>query len=518
MRPLYLSIAFCCWVVALCAGTTFAQDVPPPEGRQQLIEIDREQREVRVRCQALRVDMPLEFFCVLAGTADHETVLRTAAKPSEIHAALLALGLEPGNPLRFVAADKSWIPPSGPPLSIRVEWEEDGQTRSERAGRLIRNMKTGEPMPQRPFVFCGSRVMEDGVYAADVTGQLVSLVNFEYSLIDVPRLVSNANETLEWEINPDTMPPSGTEVWMIITPIGEEATTSPAEAGPTTAPAPETPQQVIVVMVDAQGEVMVDNEPVARASVDDAVKARVKAVTGVDDAAALRGVRVRLTAPRGTPVEAVGRVLGQLVTGGIVDVTFVPPPEEAREAQPDDADAFAEPPLSLRVGDGGRTVRVTEPRGDGFLIHSDTNLSEFIPFIQERAMEPQWRDRKFVVRPEETATDITPVDLAAPAAAIYVLGFDVTVEGLEPPAPATRPTDADATLQALRQRWEQQVLPQGDALQQAAQTHYEVMQAYQDEINRLLDEVEALRREMDQLQGRYNELTTPQPTLGEDRE
>ena len=37
------------------------------------------------------------------------------------------------------------------------------------------------------------------------------------------------------------------------------------------------------------------------------------------------------------------------------------------------------------------------------------------------------------------------------------------------------------------------------------------MEAYQQEINRLLDEVERLRQEMDQLQERYNELTAPKP-------
>ena len=34
----------------------------------------------RVLCEALRVDMPLEFFCVVRGTADHEAVLRTNPK------------------------------------------------------------------------------------------------------------------------------------------------------------------------------------------------------------------------------------------------------------------------------------------------------------------------------------------------------------------------------------------------------------------------------------------------------
>ena len=49
------------------------------------------------------------------------------------------------------------------------------------------------------------------------------------------------------------------------------------------------------------------------------------------------------------------------------------------------------------------------------------------------------------------------------------------------------------------------------ALREAAQVHYETMQAYQEEINRLLDEAEQLRRQMEQLQDRYDALTTPRP-------
>ena len=48
--------------------------------------------------------------------------------------------------------------------------------------------------------------MPDGKYAADLTGSVVSIVNFDLTMIDVPELASNANETLEWEFNPDVCP------------------------------------------------------------------------------------------------------------------------------------------------------------------------------------------------------------------------------------------------------------------------------------------------------------------------
>ena len=278
------------------------------DAAEKLVTIDKDKREVRVACEALRVDMPLEFFCVSVGGPDHESVLRTKARPAAVHAALLGLGIEPGRPLRNVEGTRTFLPPTGPPVRIEAEWRVDGRVVRERAGRLVRDVKTGGPMPNKPFVFVGSRFIDDGRYAADLTGQLVSLVNFESTVIDVPELASSANETLEWETNPDVAPPRGTPVTMILTVVGEGDATPPA-----------------------------------------------------------------------TP----------------------------------------------------------------------------------------------------TAT-----------------------------RPATKPV---TRLDALRREWEARVLPQGAALRQAAQTHYEVMRAYQDEINKKLDEVETLRREMDALQERYNELTTPQP-------
>ena len=70
----------------------------------------------------------------------------------------------------------------------------------------MRSVKGKKEPPSFSWVFDGSRVMPDGVYAADVTGYLVSVVNFDLTTIDIPQLASNANETLEWEYNPDLVP------------------------------------------------------------------------------------------------------------------------------------------------------------------------------------------------------------------------------------------------------------------------------------------------------------------------
>jgi len=75
------------------------------------------------------------------------------------------------------------------------------------------------PMPVMNWIFAGSRVLPEVGYGADAEGYVVSIVNFELTLIDVPKLASSANETLEWETNLDIMPPLGSPMTMIIEPL-----------------------------------------------------------------------------------------------------------------------------------------------------------------------------------------------------------------------------------------------------------------------------------------------------------
>jgi hypothetical protein len=113
----------------------------------------------------------------------------------------------------------------------------------------MRNIKSKQSMSSMTWVFAGSRVMDDGRYAADITGYTVSIVNFDLALIDIPQIASSDNETLLWERNPDTTPPLGTDVTMIIEAIG-------SHAGPSSNPATESS--------DALSNVHLDQEKVDR--------------------------------------------------------------------------------------------------------------------------------------------------------------------------------------------------------------------------------------------------------------
>lgn len=217
-----------------------ANDVPGADkvGKLPHVTFDVAKKQVRVEGEALGVEAPLEFFCVLTNTSEHESVLRTPAKPSHIHTALLAIGLKPGRPVQYSESLKKWLPAQGPPLQVSLEWVKDGKPVSLPAYRCMRDIRTKKEMKPMSWIFAGSRVMEDGVYAADVSGYVISVVNFDLTLIDIPEVASNSNELLEWERNPDTAPPAGAKVTMVIEPAGkDEEGEQPAEkAGAADAP------------------------------------------------------------------------------------------------------------------------------------------------------------------------------------------------------------------------------------------------------------------------------------------
>src|SRR4051812_46656201 len=237
-----LSVALLVCLAALSAAAQ--QPTKPDASRMPHVSVDVKKKQIRVDCEALNPQMPLEFFCCMAGTAEHEAVLRSPALGSHIHLGLLMLGLTPGEPVRFSKAADKWMPPHGPPLQIFCEWQDKNKkTVRVPAYRMMRNVKSKKEMPPMTWIFAGSRQMEDGKYAADTTGYLVSVVNFDLTVIDIPELASSANESLEWEVNPEVCPEKGTKVTMVIEPTGGK------EAKPVKADAAFPPTNVLAADV-----------------------------------------------------------------------------------------------------------------------------------------------------------------------------------------------------------------------------------------------------------------------------
>jgi hypothetical protein len=211
--------------LALPMGMVAQETIAPPAqmgktDKLPFVQVDVAKKRVVVDCETIGCTAPLEFLCVVTGTNEHESILRTPAKPSHIHTGLLMIGMQQGEPVRFSGATNRWLPPVGPPVQISVEFQKDGKTVTLPAYKLLREIKLKTPMPPRTWIFVGSKVLDNGQYAADTSGYVVSVVNFDFSLIDVSGLVSSSNDTLQYEADADVAPPAGTKVQMILEPAG----------------------------------------------------------------------------------------------------------------------------------------------------------------------------------------------------------------------------------------------------------------------------------------------------------
>jgi biopolymer transport protein ExbD len=382
-------------VVMTFCGCAVAQEQPTthPAGHFPFLQVDARERMIEVECEALDCKNPLEFFLCSTGTNEHEAVLRSKVKPSHLHAALLMLGLKPGEPVHFSEAKKAWLPPHGPPLHLIVRYQRDGKTVQMPAYRLMRDIKSKQEMPSLTWIFAGSRVMENGIYAADQTGYLVSVVNFDLTVIDIPKLASSANETLEWETNTDRMPPAGTPITLIITPAGG------IEAPTTQTSVSDAPIDEAVIKIDAQGKIKLDDAPIDSL---ETLLTKLQQRKAPDQ-------RVRLAVANAIEENAAARdVINLLSRAGIRFLTI-----PQAEAAPTNA----------------------------------TTKPDF--------------------------------------------GAD------------------DALIRRLREKWEQSVAPRDAALREAARTHAEVIAGLRAEQQRLIDEADKIQRLIDQLEKRYQDMTTP---------
>jgi hypothetical protein len=159
----------------------------------------------------------LEQVACAPATREHESLLVVRAKPSQVHAALLMAGFEPGSPGKWTYENQTigTIAPTGARLEVLVRYADKA-----RQGRIVERPirewiralsapgTNAAAFPAEPWVFGGSviapnrRGMEQGEhYVADSSGSIIGLVTFGDEVIGFSRV---------------TIPPLGTEVTLIL--------------------------------------------------------------------------------------------------------------------------------------------------------------------------------------------------------------------------------------------------------------------------------------------------------------
>jgi hypothetical protein len=166
----------------------------------------------------------LELFACPRGTKEHESIVGVNSKAYVVHAALLAVGAEPGRPVQFAPEYRA---AEGPIIDIHVLWRDaNGEKRTAKAQDWVRNTKTQKPMTQ-DWVFGGSAFFTDEEtgkrhYYAE-QGDLICVSNFTTAMLDVPIASSATNDQLMFEALTENIPPKGTKVRLVLIPRQKEA-------------------------------------------------------------------------------------------------------------------------------------------------------------------------------------------------------------------------------------------------------------------------------------------------------
>jgi hypothetical protein len=179
--------------------------------------VDRPRGEVLVGGGIALERGVIEVFACPRGSKEHEAVVATDAPARLVHAALLAIGLEPGAPVSY---DPDYVAARGPVVRVRVRWRDAAGTLQERpAQELIRNTRTGRQLDAN-WVFAGSVFWRDPAdgreYYQGDGGDLICVSNFPTATLDLPIESSQANDALLFEVFAERVPPRGTPVELVL--------------------------------------------------------------------------------------------------------------------------------------------------------------------------------------------------------------------------------------------------------------------------------------------------------------
>lgn len=205
----------------LLAAAPDAEQPAKRTGVQQLtpsLSVDYDNGVVQLDAEVVLRSGMLELVVCPKRTKEHESILAAEVMPQHFHLALLLIGAKPGSP----AAYRPFRPPTGQELKIWLEYEEEGRSKRVDARQWVRNTNTKQPLDAK-FVFAGSRFdkapgAQRPVYLGN-DGDLVCVVNFPGSVIDINTQASTDNTELFFEAWTERIPPKGTKVRVIFEPL-----------------------------------------------------------------------------------------------------------------------------------------------------------------------------------------------------------------------------------------------------------------------------------------------------------
>jgi hypothetical protein len=214
---------FFAFALLAIAPNAFGQD------KKSGVAIDKEKKSVAIdatiaprKLAHLSEVYPIELIAGWAhpkGKKAHETVVTIDANPSDVHKALVDVGLKPGKPAKGEGAEAA-----GPDVSVFIEVPAgDGPAKKLSPDKFLVDPKTKKPFPKSvKFRFTGSiesQVAPDKPekkYGADLSGTLIVIFPVTDETVLQSSLTMKEEKYLKLETNKDALPKEGTAVKLVI--------------------------------------------------------------------------------------------------------------------------------------------------------------------------------------------------------------------------------------------------------------------------------------------------------------
>lgn len=174
----------------------------------------------------------LELVACIPDTKEHEALVVASVKPSNVHAALLLIGLQPGKPGGWEYDNERLIPvdPKGDAVDVTLTFTgADNVEHTLRPEDIIVSIVGGDSFTTKfkgHWVFAGSRVVtRQGRewYDADGAGMLIGLATFGAETIAWSRTFSPDADVQapDWIADRTKVPAAGTNVRITIRPAAK---------------------------------------------------------------------------------------------------------------------------------------------------------------------------------------------------------------------------------------------------------------------------------------------------------
>ncbi len=207
--------------VTAIASATAAPGAATSGGRlreyQPGVTIDWDNGAVHVDTRVVLRQGQLEFLACFH-SKDHESILRCEARATAVFQAMGLAGMTPGHPPRWNDVTGDFDAPAGDLVDILLRWDGVAQTHTINACDWLRTIEFGRAPIERPWVFGGSILLEDGLVASEYSGVGVATVDFVDSLIAYSRRYPSILGGVWVAADTDAIPDVGTRVTMIIRP------------------------------------------------------------------------------------------------------------------------------------------------------------------------------------------------------------------------------------------------------------------------------------------------------------